>query len=187
MGIVWLQMSSHFSPHHLDRLASFMDSLPNDFEYGMEVRNLGFFDKSDNEKRFNQLLMQHKVNRVSFDTRALFAHPKNDPITQEAFNAKPRMPVHVIATGNSPVVRFITPLDVELGYSYLTPWVKKTAQWINEGKTPYLFFHTPDNRTAPQLAQYFNEQLKDLCPQVPNIQLLPQQWSQGIPQTELFK
>ncbi|MGB2221800.1 DUF72 domain-containing protein [Neptunomonas phycophila] len=185
-GVLWLQMNSQFSPEHLERLSRFLGNLAPDFEYGIEVRNLGFFDKADNEKRFNQILMQHGVNRVSFDTRALFAHPKNDPVTQEAFRAKPRMPVHVIATGNSPFIRFITPLDIELGYDYLAPWIKKVAGWIHEGKKPYLFFHTPDNQAAPQLAQYFNEQLKALCPQVPSLQLPSHTWLNNTSQTELF-
>lgn len=86
--------------------------------------------------------MQHGVNRVSFDTRALFAHPKNDPVTLEAFRAKPRMPVHVIATGNSPFIRFITPLDIELGYDYLAPWIKKWLGGFTKGKNLIYFSHS---------------------------------------------
>jgi uncharacterized protein YecE (DUF72 family) len=32
-------------------------------------------------------------------------------------------------------------------------------QWLSEGKTPYAFFHTPDNQLAPELARLFAEDL----------------------------
>lgn len=182
LGILWLQMSHRFAPENVPQLAQFLAQLPKDFTYGIEVRHLDFFKKDDQERRFNQLLMQSGVNRITFDTRALFAHPAQDPITQEALQAKPQMPVHVLATGDCPMVRFITPLDLSLGYAYLAPWVKKVAQWLDEGKTPYLFFHTPDNREAPVLAQYFTEQLAQQRPASPPITV----WKNEPPQPELF-
>ena len=182
LGVLWLQMSHRFTPEYLPQLAQFLAKLPDDFHYGIEVRHTGFFQKDDQERRFNQLLMQHGVNRIAFDTRALFAHPTDDAVTQEALHAKPQMPVHVLATGNAPMVRFITPLNLSLGYAYLTPWVKKVLQWLDEGKTPFLFFHTPDNREAPALAQYFTEQLAQYRPELPPLSL----WPNEPPQPELF-
>ncbi len=182
LGMLWLQMPATFSPEYLNELTQFLDLLPKHFTYGIEVRHLGFFEKNDAEKQFNQLLITQGINRISFDTRALFAFPQEDAITQEALKAKPRVPLHVIATGNAPMVRFITPLDVSQGYPYLEPWVTKTNQWIQEGRHPYLFFHTPDNRLAPQLAAYFMKQLRAINPKVAEFNL----WDQTMPQTELF-
>lgn len=182
LGTLWLQLNASFSPKDFDKLSRFIQSLPPDFNYGIEVRHTGFFLKDDTEKRFNQLLMQHTIDRITFDTRALFAHPSKDAITQEALRAKPRMPVHAIATGMSPFVRIITPLKINDGYAYLMPWVKKTLQWIDEERTPYLFFHTPDNKEAPEVARFFSGEIHKHRPDIP-VQSI---WDKALPQPELF-
>ncbi|SIS89812.1 DUF72 domain-containing protein [Neptunomonas antarctica] len=182
LGILWLQLNASFGPQDLEILERFINRLPTDFSYAIEVRHSGFFNKDDLEKRFNQILMRRSVNRITFDTRALFSHPAGDPITQEALKAKPRMPVHVIATGQHPFVRIITPLNIGDGYAYLIPWINKTLEWIDEGRTPYLFFHTPDNKEAPAVASFFAAEIHKQRPNIPALTL----WNQHSPQPELF-
>ena len=72
LGCLMLQLPASFSPSQLGSLAHFIKLLPKDFRYAIEVRHLGFFDKSDNEKALNQLLIENNINRVIMDTRALF-------------------------------------------------------------------------------------------------------------------
>ena len=171
LGILWLQLSQQFSPQHLSSLDHFLAQLPNHYEYAVEVRNLSFFDKSDHEKQLNQILIKHNANRVIFDTRGLFANPAEDDDTLDALNKKPRVPTHVIATGKKPLIRFISPMNLDLAEDYLRPWVIKVAQWIGEGKTPYLFFHTPGNQQAPELARRFSQQLNQINASIPMVQL----------------
>jgi uncharacterized protein YecE (DUF72 family) len=67
--------------------------------------------------------------------------------------------VHAIATGNQPMARFVI-ADLDHDYkSYYQPWLKKVKQWLDEGKHPYVFFHTADNRQAPLLAREFCQDL----------------------------
>lgn len=159
LGVLWLHVSKQFGPEQLPVLESFLSQLPKDFRYGIEVRNPNFFRKDEAEARFNRLLHKHSVNRVIFDTRVLFKHPADDESTKEALEKKPRLPLHVVATGEQPFLRFISPMDIALAEAALEQWVSKTIQWRKEGKTPYLFFHTPDKRHAPELAQMFTEKL----------------------------
>ena len=166
IGIIWLQLSQSFSPHHLVSLDQFLEKLPPQYDYAVEVRNLRLFDKAQNEKLLNQILIRHKVNRVIFDTRSLFSNPAEDDETLDAIRKKPRVPTHVIATADKPIVRFISPLNLELSHASLRPWIQKLLQWIDEGKTPYLFFHTPGNENAPQLAQWFSQQVHLARPQI---------------------
>lgn len=182
LGIIWLQLSQQFSPDQLSSLNTFLTRLPKHFRYAVEVRNLQFFDKSHNEKSLNRILMQHQVNRVTFDTRSLFANPAKDDETLDALYKKPRVPTHVIATGDYPFVRFISPLDTSLSDETLMPWVQKTLQWIDEGKTPYLFFHTPGNESAPQLAQWFSEKIHHQRPDIPSLKL----WERTPKQASLW-
>lgn len=159
LGQLCIQLPASFGGEELPLLEKYLETLPKEFNYGVEVRHLDFFGKGDIEKSFNQLLQQFKVNRITFDTRALFAHPAADPVSLKAKEHKPQVPVHALATGDQPMVRFITPLDWQWGCEYLTPWLNKASSWLGEGKSPYFFFHTPDNAEAPELANWFVQQL----------------------------
>ena len=182
LGVVWLQMSEKFTADELPQLTAFLQSLPTDFTYGIEVRHFDFFNKSESEKYFNQLLMQNNINRVMFDTRTLFANPKSDLVSQEALRKKPQVPLHVLATAEFPMVRFISPMNTRLAEIELDKWVQKIIQWMNEGKVPYVFFHTPDNAEAPQLAEKFSQKIEQCCPNIKQLTL----WNPPSQQTRLF-
>ena len=81
------------------------------------------------------------------------------------------------------MVRFITPLDWQWGKVYLEPWIQKAVLWMQQGKTPYFFFHTPDNAEAPALAAYFVERLHQ---EVPNSCLFAP-WPEQSQQDSLSK
>ena len=182
LGILWLQMSNAFSPAYLPVLKRFLKQLPTDFNYGIEVRNVGFFGKDETEKQFNQLLAQQHVNRVMFDTRVLFANPAPDKDSQRACIEKPRLPLHVIATGDYPMLRFMSPMDINLSDAALEQWANKVVQWIEEGKTPYVFFHTPYKAPVPDLAQRFSVKLATRRADISPLEL----WERQPKQTTLF-
>ncbi|MBY4679006.1 DUF72 domain-containing protein [Marinobacterium arenosum] len=177
-GLLCIQLPASFGPDQLDTLAAFLQQLPQDWQYSVEVRHPAFFDKSEHERRFNRLLLEQRVNRTLFDTRALFAHPAEDPVTREAWQQKPRLPLHVIATGQRPMLRFISPLQWPLADAWLAPWLQKVADWIDQGRTPFLFFHTPDNAEAPELARYFVDKLAERRPDL----IGPGEWPQPAQQ-----
>jgi len=186
LGVIWLQLGPHFSAKDFSRLEFFIQNLPKEFNYAVEVRHMDYFRKDDVERRFNQLLTAHQVDRVIFDTRSLFACEKNsarlDVATREALLVKPRVPTHVINTGCHPFVRVIVPMHRQLGVWVLRQWVDKVALWLAQGVEPYLFFHTPDNAQAPQLAIEFYNMLRA---RVPAIELLPN-WQEDDVQGDLF-
>ncbi|MGB1238001.1 MAG: DUF72 domain-containing protein [Pseudomonadales bacterium] len=156
LGLVWLQLDAFFDASGLEALAVFLQGLPSDFNYAVEVRHLDFFRKGDHERRYCELLQQYAVNRVIFDTRSLFANRQlTDAATQDALEAKPRVPTRVVTTGGQPMVRFIVPQQRELAQREITQWVERAQLWLAQGLTPYFFFHTPDNVHAPQFAEDF--------------------------------
>ncbi|KXJ56382.1 DUF72 domain-containing protein [Neptuniibacter pectenicola] len=165
LGLLCIQLPSTFDDNNLHALSDYLQNLPNAFNYGVEVRNPCFFSKGAAETALNQLLVAHNVSRISFDTRALFNDPSDDPISSKAKAHKPQLPVHAIATSTYPMVRFITPLNWTLGTDYLTPWINKAIQWMDEGRSPFFFFHTPDNADAPELAAYFVQQIEQKRPE----------------------
>ena len=65
--------------------------------------------------------------------------------------------IRSLSTGECPFVRFVGGPDVSMNLPLLSDWSRLTAHWINEGKTPYFFIHTSDDRASPHLARIFHE------------------------------
>lgn len=187
-GLWKIQLPAAFGPEQLPALARFFDLLPQGLTYGVEVRHLAFFAKGDAERALNRLLMDRQVNRIIMDSRPLFALPPANEAIIDAHKKKPQVPVHAIATATTPVVRFIGQTDgtiealaasndqlqVKSNDSFFSNWLRQLALWIKEGREPYLFIHTPDNQTAPELAVRLYQQLqRQLADEVslPTIQL----------------
>ncbi|WP_269916129.1 DUF72 domain-containing protein [Alteromonas sp. PRIM-21] len=161
LGVVMLQLPASFGPEKLPVLDTFLANLPKKLNIAVEVRHLAFFAKGNEEKALNQLLIRHGVNRIIMDTRALFSGSLDAggadkrAMLEEVRQKKPRVPVNVIATGQTPIVRFVGNDIDDDNQRCLLPWVKKVKLWQSEGKDVYFFCHRPDNKDAPRLAQQF--------------------------------
>ena len=163
----WLQLPASFSPQRLAELVSFIDTL--DRPLAVEVRHPAFFAKGDEERLLNRVLMDRGVERICLDPRALFSCASTAPAVLHAQSKKPRVPPRPAAFTRFPQVRFIGRPELEANDPYLRPWVEKVAGWIEEGRTPYVFLHTPDNHRAPELARRFHQQLGERLPGLPEL------------------
>lgn len=162
LGPVQIQLPGSFDFPRLGELARFFGQLPSQHQYAVEVRNLDFFDKQEKERSFNRLLMDHGVGRTVFDTRPLFQMPPDSPAIIDGHMKKPKMPLHVIATADFILVRFIGYGELDKNQRWFKPWIAKIQQWLAEGKDVYLFAHTPDNVQAPELGLDMQKALLDL-------------------------
>jgi uncharacterized protein YecE (DUF72 family) len=73
LGPFFLQLPPQFGPRQLSNLVAFIESLPKEFNYCVEVRNRQFFEDPVTEEELNVALTQLGADRVIFDTRSLFA------------------------------------------------------------------------------------------------------------------
>ncbi|AAO55032.1 hypothetical protein BTW15_18440 [Pseudomonas syringae pv. tomato] len=161
----WLQLPASFTPQRLAELVGFIDEL--NVPLAVEVRNMAFFMKGDEERMLNRLLLDRGVERICLDSRALFNCVSSDPAVLHAQSKKPKVPPRPAALTSFPQVRFIGGPDLEANNEFLVQWVEKVAVWIEEGRTPYVFLHTPDNLKAPEQARRFHEQLMLRLPGLP--------------------
>lgn len=169
----WLiQLPKTFGPEGLPALTAFLSALPTDMTVAVEVRNSDFFAKGAAEQQLNRALVEHRVNRVMMDSRPLFSAHTDDDVVLAAQRKKPQLPVHVIATAKQPMVRYIGHPALTHNEPFFQPWMKKLAQWLQEGKSPYLFIHTPDNAEAPVLAKFLLNQLTAYMGTVPVVRPL---------------
>ena len=161
LGPFFLQLPVHFEPKHLKNLGAYLDRLPSDYKYAVEVRHMAFFEGGLEENEFNSLLTEKGMDRVVFDTRALHKGKAQDEDTENAQRRKPNLPVKFQATGDRPFVRFVGHPNEKITDELLKGWVSPVLDWMEEGKTPYLFTHMPDDLDAPPLARRFQKMLID--------------------------
>lgn len=159
-----VQLPAGFSPEAMPLLETFLRSLPADYHYAVEVRHPAFFTDTACRARYNVLLEKLGVDRVIFESRPLHAAPPLDAATREAQSRKPRLPVQLDTTAEHPVLRYIGHPLLEANSGWLDRWVAQTARWLEEGKRPRIFLHTPDNLAAPQLARLFHTRLQARVP-----------------------
>lgn len=173
IGVFFVQLPPTFNQKSLSVLAAFLKQLPQDLTYALEVRHLDFYQNNDAETALNTLLHQNGINRALFDTATLHALPATDAHTLEAQRKKPKMPPRLLATAQNPFLRFVGHALPQQNTLRLTEIAQTTAQWLSEGKRPYLFMHTPGDEFAPQTCRYFHELLQNCHPYVPIGQIAP--------------
>lgn len=164
---LWLQLPASFGPPRLAELAAFIDGLAAPHGLAVEVRHPVFFARGDEEKALNRLLLERGVERIGLDSRALFSCTERSPAVLHAQSKKPRVPPRPAAFTHHPQVRFIGHPDLAANDAFLAPWLDKVAAWIEEGRAPHVYLHTPDNHRAPELARRFHAQLMALLPGLP--------------------
>lgn len=167
----WLQLPAQFGPSRMGELAYFLDEVG--VPVAVEVRNDAFFARGDEERQLNRLLHERGVERICLDPRALFSCTSREPGVLHAQSKKPKVPPRPCAFSQHPQVRFIGHPELAANETFLTPWVDKVAVWIEEGRSPYVFLHTADNRMAAALAQHFHQRLMARLPGLAALPELP--------------
>jgi uncharacterized protein YecE (DUF72 family) len=170
---VTAQLPASFGPPDLGALVAFLGTLPGGFRYAVEVRHPRFFDGSPAARALDRALGDHGVERVGFDTTALFATPPSSDGEREAWSNKPRLPRHTDAITDRPIVRYIGRDDPAATAAGWVPWLPIVAGWLAEGRRPTVFVHTPDNADALALARDFHA---DVARLVPPLAPLPAPW-----------
>ncbi len=159
MGPSAIQLPAGFGPDDLPVLVSFLDTVPDDLAWAVEVRHPAFHAGGTHERTLNDALHERGMDRVILDSRALFAGPCDTPEEREAFANKPQLPVRAVATGRQPIVRFIGQTAADANPGFWQPWVGAVGRWIGAGRRPLVFLHTPDNIVAPELCRRFHAEV----------------------------
>ena len=159
LALIHLQLPARTGPAELTHIAILVEQISQQYRCVLEVRHPAFFDKGQHEIQLHKMLQHYNAERVVIDSRALFSVPATTQALTDAQAKKPRVPVHAISFSQTPMLRFIATDDMALNRQFYQPWLKKVQQWLNEGKSPFCFFHTPDNHLAPQLCRQFAQDL----------------------------
>lgn len=162
IGPVMIQLPRDLGQEALIDIERLLVQWPANIPCAVEPRSFDFFAKGDAERALNRLLITHNTDRVMLDVRPVMSsNGIPGSMLWKAQQEKPKRPLHVIATGSQPIVRFIGHFDDEINDRLFAPWIDRLVLWISQGKTPFLFVHTPDNRQAPTLARRYAEQISE--------------------------
>ncbi|MCR9296306.1 MAG: DUF72 domain-containing protein [bacterium] len=167
LGPAFLQLGPNFGPEQLPILDRYLRSLPRDYPFAVEVRNLGWFDSAANEQRLDALLGELEIDKVLFDSRPLYQSPPDDDVERISQTRKPKTPLRRTVTGAQPMIRLVGRNKIELVDAFVADWLPSISQWLQQGLRPIVFTHAPDDRFAPDLARRFANQLADYLEQHP--------------------
>lgn len=164
LGPVTVQLPASFGPGDIGLLAAFLRRAPRAVDstpitWAVEVRHPQFFDGGRAHVGLDRLLADVGAERVIFDSRPLFAKPPTDDAERDGWSKKPRVPVVPVALTDMPIVRLIgrsSLADTAAGWQ---SWLPVLKQWVDEGRRPIFFVHTPDNVAALPLPRQVHEEL----------------------------
>lgn len=166
LGPMQIQLPPSFTGADLPVLSDFLGQLPavdGGAGWAVELRHPEFFVGGRFERVADELLIEHGVNRVVLDSRALFDRPPVTEAEVDAWEKKPRLPVRPMATADRPLLRLIGNSDPDASLERWRQWTPVVARWLGEGRSPSVFTHTPDNLDALPLARRMHEAIADAC------------------------
>lgn len=145
LGPVFLQVSDRFAPKRKEELFEYLQSLPKDVQFFLEVRHPDWFLKPANEELF-QKLKQLKIGAVITDT------------------AGRRDCCHMHLTIPKTFIRYVGNSLHKTDFPRIDSWVKRIKYWIENGIQEVNFFmHMHEEATSPELTIYLVDKLNKAC------------------------
>jgi uncharacterized protein YecE (DUF72 family) len=146
LGPIFLQVSDKFSPNRKANLYKYLETLPKDLQFFVEVRNPTWFsDKKESEELINKLASLN-IGYVITDA------------------AGRRDCVHMYLTIPKAFIRFVGNSLHPSDYRRIDNWVERIKRWLENGlKELYFFMHMHDEAYSPELSVYLIHKLNSEC------------------------
>lgn len=150
-------------------LERYLRALPGHLPWAVEVRQQAWYDSGTNEQRLDDLLRELQMDKVLFDSRALFSGPPSDDIERLSQQRKPRTPIRQTVTGGNPFLRLVGRNCLDDAVPWIREWAPVIAGWLQQGLRPWIFAHAPDDRYAPEFARRIHNHVRQLVPELPEM------------------
>lgn len=142
LGPVFIQLSDSFGPARKEELFSFLQALPTNISFFLEVRHPDWFSNEAVRKALFNNLYLLKTGTVITDT------------------AGRRDCAHMYLTIPRAMVRFVANNTHRTDYARLNIWVERIKIWLENGlQELYFFMHTSDELYVPELTIYLVDKL----------------------------
>ena len=151
-GPSFLQLPPAFDARQLPTLAAYLDTLPRDFQFAVEVRHPDFFG-GPAEPALDDVLRERGIARLLYDVRGLRSAEPDDEATVTAQRRKPNVPARFTRTASFAFVRYIGHPRLNANAGLLADWAERVSAWLAAGEDVFFFLHSPTDVLSPALAR----------------------------------
>jgi len=145
LGATFIQVSESFSPKRKDELFAYLQALPKDMDFFIEVRHADWFSDGSSGNELFSLLKKLKLGAVITDT------------------AGRRDCAHMHITIPKTFIRFVGNSLHKTDFTRIDEWTKRLKTWIDNGlKEAYFFMHMHDEATSPELTVYLADKFNTI-------------------------
>ncbi len=145
LGPIFIQVSDAYSPKRKDELFTFLQSLPTDVQFFLEVRHRDWF-KGDISKELFEKLHALNIGTVITDT------------------AGRRDCTHMHITLPKAFIRYVGNSLHPSDYTRIDAWVERMKYWLDKGINDiYFFMHMHNEATSPELTVYLVDKMNSEC------------------------
>lgn len=146
LGPIFIQVPERFSPKQRDKLFRYLETLPTDLQFFLEVRHPDWFSDKKARKELFDTLRHLKIGAVITDT------------------AGRRDCAHMELTVPKTFIRYVGNNLHPTDYTRCDDWVNRIQYWLNKGlQELYFFMHMHDEAYSPELTVYLVDQLNERC------------------------
>lgn len=146
LGPTFIQLNDRFSPERSEELYEFLQRLPRDMNFFLEMRHPGWFSDKVVREELMTMLRKAKIGAVITDT------------------AGRRDCAHMYLTVPKTFIRYVGNSLHATDYTRIDAWVRRIKSWLDKGVMEvYFFMHMHDEARSPELTIYLAEKLNKAC------------------------
>lgn len=146
LGPIFIQVNERFSPNRKEELFTYLQSLPTDLQFFLEVRHPDWFAKEKEREDLFAFLQANKIGAVITDT------------------AGRRDCAHMRLTVPKAFIRYVGNSLHPSDYTRTDAWIDRMKYWMDKGIEELFFFmHMHDEATSPELTVYLVDKMNALC------------------------
>lgn len=145
LGPIFVQVSESFAPKRKIELFEYLETLPKDLQFFLEVRHPEWFEKEIMEELVIKL-KELNMGIVITDTSGR------------------RDCAHMYLTMPKTFIRFVGNSLHQTDFPRVDDWAKRIKYWLASGiQEVYFFMHMHDEATSPELTIYLVDQFNAAC------------------------
>ncbi len=142
LGPIFIQVSETFSPKRKEELFEFLQTMPTDLQFFMEVRHPDWFKKPEITHELFAKLKEMNIGAVITDTSGR------------------RDCAHMYLTLPKVFIRYVGNSLHDTDYTRIDEWVDRMKYWLKNGlEELYFFMHMHDEATSPELTVYLVDKM----------------------------
>jgi uncharacterized protein YecE (DUF72 family) len=146
LGPIFVQVSESFSPKRKEELFDYLQTLPKDLQFFVEVRHPEWFVKEETANELFSKLRDLNMGAVITDTSGR------------------RDCAHMYLTVPKTFIRYVGNSLHKTDYQRIDDWMKHLKYWLKNGlKELYFFMHMHDEALSPELTVYLVDAINKEC------------------------